>query len=129
MAAIQSGSAIQPARLPGAMGPQVAVKSSPRQNLINEMRTAVSKDGLAQAVAAYLKEAAELPEEQDVLVNVLRHPDEAIARRALAGLLKLAEAGKTAGRSLLEQKVKMLEVTARDPETQELAAALIRKLR
>ena len=84
-----------------------------------------------QSVLDYLEKYPELPEDAYFLDSLLDHPRERIVDKALGKLEELEAAGKlkTKAPKSLEQRLKSVELTAGDPETQERARVLREKLR
>ena len=86
----------------------------------------------AQGVIDYLEKYPELPDDAYFLDSLLGHPRERIADKALGKLEELEAAGKLVKTKVpksLDQRLKGMEMTSSDPDTQARAKALREKLR
>lgn len=85
----------------------------------------------AQAVVDYLEKYPELPEDPYFLDSLLDHPRERIVDKALGKLEELCEAGKLKTKlpKSLDQRLKGVELTSLDPDTQARARTLREKVR
>ncbi|MBJ6760125.1 hypothetical protein JGU66_05080 [Myxococcaceae bacterium JPH2] len=83
------------------------------------------------AVVDYLEKYPDLPDDAYFLDSLLDHPRERIVDKALAKLEALQEEGKLKAKvpQSLEQRLKSVELTGSDPDTQGRAKALREKLR
>ena len=82
-------------------------------------------------VVEYLEKYPELPDDAFFLDSLLDHPKDRIVDKALAKLELLQEAGKLPPNKApksLEQRLKSLELTGTDPDTQARAKALRQKV-
>ncbi|HUB05601.1 MAG TPA: hypothetical protein VMB50_01295, partial [Myxococcales bacterium] len=92
-------------------------------------REAEDPKAFAEAVDALL-EKYELPDDPYLLDRILDHPKAQVVQRVLDHLLALAEAGKLQKPpKSLGQRLQSLELTSDDPDVQEKAQALAKKLR
>ena len=85
-----------------------------------------------QSVLDYLEKYPELPEDPYFLDSLLGHPRERIADKALGKLEEMEAGGKLVKAKLpksLDQRLKGIELTSSDPDTQGRAKALREKLR
>src|SRR6185436_451776 len=85
-----------------------------------------------KAVIEYLEKYPELPDDAYFLDSLLDHPRERIVDKALGRLETLQEEGKLVGQKIprsLEQRLRSIEMTSTDPDTQARAKALREKIR
>jgi hypothetical protein len=99
---------------------------SKRQALLRAVRDADDRQTLAAATADLLAMDGELPDDADVLISVLRHPDEAVVRDAIRALGKLASSRPLKRKELLKQRLRQVEELAEEEETR-VAGAELRK--
>ena len=86
----------------------------------------------AQGVVDYLEKYPELPDDPYFLDSLLGHPRERITEKALVKLESMEAEGKLVKTKLpksLDQRLKGMEMTSSDPDTQARAKALREKLR
>jgi hypothetical protein len=79
-----------------------------------------------QGVVDYLEKFPELPDDPYFCDSLLDHPRERVVGMALSKLEEMESAGKLKGKApkSLPMRLKSLELTSMDPETQERARAL-----
>jgi hypothetical protein len=106
-------------------------RKAQKDALVKVRESADDRKLWVQSVLDYLEKYPELPEDPYFLDSLLDHPRERIVDKALGKLEELEAAGKlkTKVPTSLEQRLKSVELTAGDPETQERAKALRAKLR
>lgn len=102
--------------------------SEGRQDLLRALRTATGRTAVEKAVAALL-ERFPLPDDPDVLTQVLLHRDDALVLEALRKLDALLPLRIPAGRAVLETRLRTLEDDPdREPDVRTLAGQLRRKV-
>jgi len=101
---------------------------SKRQLALRELREAVGRADVVRATKKILDIDGELPEDAEVLLAVLQHPDEDILRDALELLGKMHHERPLKRSELLKQRVRKVEDLAEEPETAKMAAQLRREL-
>lgn len=92
--------------------------------------TELDRKAWVQGVLDYLEQYPELPEDAYFLDSLLDHPRERVVDKALGRLEELEGEGKLKGKAprSLPQRLKSVELTATDPETQQRAKALRTRL-
>ncbi len=99
-----------------------------RQELLRALRTASGRAAIETAVAALLERFA-MPDDPDLLTQVLVHRDDAIVRQALEKLDALLPLRAAAGRAVLETRLRTLEEDQdRDTDVRQLAGQIRRKV-
>ena len=106
-------------------------KRKAQKEAMNKLRELPDRKAWVQGVVEYLEKYPELPEDAYFLDSLLDHPRERIVDKALSRLEGLQEEGKLKAKlpQSLEQRLKSLEMTSLDPDTQQRAKALREKLR
>jgi hypothetical protein len=107
-------------------------RKAQKQAMQKVLESAEDPRAWAQGVLDYLEKYPELPEDAYFLDSLLGHPKERIADKALGKLEAMQEEGKLVKNKLpksLDQRLKGIEMTHSDPETQERAKALREKVR
>ncbi len=85
----------------------------------------------AEGVVGYLEKFPELPDDPYFLDSLLDHPKDRVVEKALGKLEELETAGTLKSKlpKSLEQRLKSIELTSMDPETQGRAKTLREKIR
>jgi hypothetical protein len=107
-------------------------KRQDQKDAMMKLRELPDRKAWVQGVVDYLEKYPELPEDAYFLDSLLDHPKERIVDKALARLETLHQEGKLAGTKLprsLEQRLRSIEMTSSDPDSQARAKALREKLR
>jgi hypothetical protein len=96
-----------------------------------KLREVPDRKAWVQGVVDYLALYPELPDDAYFLDSLLDHPKDRIVDKALGALEQLQADGKLAGKTpkSLEQRLKSLELTSLDPDTQARAKVLREKVR
>ncbi len=103
-------------------------KGKARDAALKRIREADDPRAFAEAIEALLAEH-EFPDDPYLLDRSLDHPKPAVVLRAIGRLGALADEGKLGKPpASLRQRLASLELTADDPEVQEKATALAKKL-
>jgi len=97
-------------------------------SLARAVRQAVGSREVASAVDALLNASGDLPDDWDVLIQVLLHPDEERVRDAMARIDRLLNRRMPKRKDLLQERLRRLETLAEEEETKEAARALSRRL-
>ena len=82
---------------------------------------AIGRDAITRAVDKYLKEHA-LPEDWEVLEQVLEHRDDDRVRETMALLESMLRRGKPKRSRVMAAKLRMIEETSDDPDLRREAA-------
>jgi hypothetical protein len=99
-----------------------------RQELLRAVRTATGRTQVGKAVAALLERFA-LPDDPDVLSQVLLHRDDALVLSALGMLDALLPLRTPTGKAVLETRLRTLEDDPdREPDVRRLAGQVRRKV-
>jgi hypothetical protein len=99
-----------------------------RERLTAALVAARGRSAIAAATEALLGAGHSLPADQEVLLQVLEHTDEARVRASIEHLGALLGDEPARHRPVLEQRLRRLEEFADEPATRAAAAALRRKL-
>jgi len=92
--------------------------------LASEGRVAISRAANDLRLAGF-----EFPLNQDVLLQLLEHNDEALARQAVVQLKGLLESERPIKLPIFSQRLRRLEEVSEDPQTRKAAADLRRQIR
>ena len=92
--------------------------------LTSEGRVAISRAANDLRLAGF-----EFPQNQDVMLQLLEHNDEALARQAVVQLKVLLESEKPIKLPVFSQRLRRLEEVGEDPQTRKAAADLRRQIR
>jgi hypothetical protein len=107
-------------------------KRKVQKEAMMKLRELPDRKAWVQGVVEYLEQYPELPEDAYFLDSLLDHPKERIVDKALARLEALHEEGKLVGQKVprsLEQRLRSIEMTSTDPDSQARAKALREKIR
>jgi len=116
-----------PTKLAGdrtAKGNQLTKGGAKRQKLLKALRETMDRDEVESGIKELLEMDGELPEDADVLTNVLRHSDEEIVLDAINKLSDIHDARPIKRREVLRQRLRQVEELAEEPDTQAAAAKL-----
>lgn len=102
-----------------------------QKNAMEKLREAPDRKAWAEGVLAFLEKYPELPEDTYFLDSLLDHPKARVSEMALGKLEELCANGKLKQKlpASLEQRLKSIEMTSMDPETQGRARELRAKIR
>jgi hypothetical protein len=84
---------------------------------------------ISRAADEYLGCGFELPDRQDVYLQLLEHFDEERARQSITAITRLLAKESPLKRPVLDQRLRRLEEYADEPVTRSMAAALRRTIR
>ena len=106
-------------------------KRKAQKEAMLKLREVPDRKAWTQAVVEYLEKYPELPEDAYFLDSLLDHPKERVIGQALAKLESMEEQGKLKEKlpKSLDQRLKSLELTSMDPDTQSRAKLLRQKIR
>lgn len=108
--------------------PKDASKSASRFKLIRAVTDAGDAQALIQAIDALVEQFG-LPDDFEVLVRVVEHPDEALVQRAVGRMLALLpQTTKVPRRASLKERLRTIGQTASDADLRQLAEELFDKL-
>jgi hypothetical protein len=99
-----------------------------REKLLGRLLGAEGRLAVSKAADEYLRAGFELPQEQEVLLQLLDHAEEERVRHALSGLTRVLDDQQPKRRTVLESRLRRLEDSAEDEATRDLTKALRRKL-
>jgi len=104
--------------------PKDASKSASRFKLIRAVTDAGDPQTLNQAIDALVEQFG-LPDDWEVLVRVVEHPDESLVRRAVGRMVELLpQTAKVPRRASLKERLRTIGQTASDAELRQLADEL-----
>ncbi len=103
--------------------------SATRARLIREINNAPGPGERNTALKEFLKAGFELPNNLELLTNVIDYPDERVVKDALEKIEELLESQKMARRASFIERLRLLTQTADDEDTAAVATRLIEKLR
>ena len=107
--------------------PDVA-KSNKRQDLLRRIGAAQGSKAISDSVEAFFNAGFELPDDQEVFLQMLEHRDEERVRQAIAQLERLLMGQMPKRKPVLVQRLKRLEENADEAQTRDVAAGLRRKV-
>lgn len=99
------------------------------QRLLERLLCSEGRSAISRIADELFDNQMEVPEEQEVQLQLLEHVHERRARAAIDVLARLLQSQAPIKRPILEQRLRRLEVEADEQETREKAAALRRSLR
>ncbi len=106
-------------------------KRKVQKEAMMKLRELPDRKAWVQGVIEYLEKYPEMPDDAYFLDSLLDHPKDRIVDKALARLEVLQDEGKLQGKTpkSLEQRLRSIEMTGSDPDTQQRAKALREKIR
>jgi hypothetical protein len=103
-------------------------RAEQREKLVEKLLAAQGRGAVTKAEAELRKAGFDLPQTQDVQLQLLEHSDESCVRDALARLGALLDGESAKRTTVLDARLRRLEDCAEENETRELATALRKKL-
>jgi hypothetical protein len=103
-------------------------KSNKRQDLLRKIGAAQGSKAISDAIESFLGLGFELPDDQEVFLQMLEHRDEARVRDAIEKLTQLLAGQMPKRKPVLVQRLKRLEENADESATRDAAAELRRKV-
>lgn len=103
-------------------------KSNKRQDLLRKMGAAQGSKAISDAIETFLGLGFELPDDQEVFLQMLEHRDEGRVREAIEKLTQLLAGQMPKRKPVLVQRLKRLEENAEESATRDAAAELRRKV-
>lgn len=100
-----------------------------RKRLLRRLMQSDGRGAISRAADEYLGSGFELPDQQEVHLQLLEHFDEERARSSLDAMTRLLATEEPIKRPVLDQRLRRIEEYAEDPSTRSMAAALRRSLR
>lgn len=100
-----------------------------RLKLLGRLMACQGRGPITRAADEFLQHGFELPNEQEVHLQLLEHFDETRARESLAAISLLLEEQSPIKKPVLDQRLRRLEEHADESVTRDLAADLRRSLR
>jgi hypothetical protein len=100
-----------------------------RQKLLRRLMDSDGRVQISRAADEYLGCGFELPDRQDVYLQLLEHFDEERARQSITAITRLLAKESPLKRPVLDQRLRRLEEYADEPVTRSMAAALRRTIR
>jgi hypothetical protein len=110
-----------------ASGPDDREKQ--RLRLIERLLTSEGRVSISRAANDLRLAGFDFPLNQDVLLQLLEHNDEALARQAVVQLKTLLESERPIKLPVFSQRLRRLEEVGEDPQTRKAAADLRRQIR
>lgn len=100
-----------------------------RQKLFQRLMSSQGRGAITRAANDYIGAGFELPDEQEIHLQLLEHFDESRARESLIAMSRLLLNQPAVKRPVLDQRLRRLEEHADEHATRTLAAELRRSLR
>lgn len=100
-----------------------------RQKLFQRLMSSQGRGAITRAANDYIGAGFELPDDQEIHLQLLEHFDEGRARESLIAMTRLLRDQPAMKRPVLDQRLRRLEEHADEPATRALAAELRRSLR
>lgn len=100
-----------------------------RGRLLQRLLDAQGPSAITQAADALAEQRIDVPEEQELQVQLLEHSDERRARQAVDTIARLLAKQPPRKRPILERRLSRLEQAADDPELRASAGALRKAIR
>jgi hypothetical protein len=100
-----------------------------RRKLLARVMASQGRGSITRAADEFLRHGFELPDEQEVHLQLLEHFDETRARESLTAMSRLLESDPPIKKPVLDQRLRRLEEHADETITRDLAASLRRALR
>lgn len=104
------------------------IAANKRQELLRRIDSAQGSRAVTDAVEAFLAAGHELPDEQDVFLQILEHRDEVRVRDAIVQLERMLAGQLPKRKPVLVQRLRRIEENADESETRDAAAALRRRV-
>jgi hypothetical protein len=116
--------------LPRVVEPTPAEASAPskRQDMLRKIAAAQGSKAISDAVESFLAAGHNLPDDQEVFLQMLEHRDEARVRDAIQQLDRLLAGQMPKRKPVLVQRLKRIEEMADEVETRDAAATLRRRV-
>ena len=105
-----------------------ALRSNKRQDLLRKINVAQGSKAISDAIESFLGHGFELPDDQEMFLQMLEHRDEERVRHAMAQLERLIAGQLPKRKPVLVQRLKRLEENADESQTRDMAADLRRKV-
>jgi hypothetical protein len=99
------------------------------QRLLARLLSSEGRGAISRAADEFLRNGFELPDEQEVHLQLLEHFDESRARESLTTMARLLKEQPPIKRPVLDQRLRRLEEYADEAATRTLAAELRRAIR
>jgi hypothetical protein len=100
-----------------------------QQRLLARLLSSEGRGAISRAAEEFLRNGFELPDEQEVHLQLLEHFDESRARESLTTMARLLKDQAPIKRPVLDQRLRRLEEYADEAATRTLAADLRRAIR
>ena len=101
--------------------------SSERQTLLKKIRKEDSLIEITKLVTLFSSKY-DFPEDEELLIYVIEHPDESIALKGLKILAEIARLRPLKHKKLMPELLKTIELTAMDDDLRELAVTMRKSL-
>ncbi len=125
----------QPAPLPKTAArivlppaPNTDPKHAERRRLLAKLASAAGPASISRIADDFFAQGFDLPDDQEIYLQMLEHVDEARVRDAIGALTRLLAGELPKRKPVLEQRLRRIEEHAEEPETREAATALRRLL-
>jgi len=100
-----------------------------QQKLLGRLLSSQGRGAVSRAAEEFLRNGFDLPDEQEVHLQLLEHFDESRARESLTTMARLLKDQPPIKRPVLDQRLRRLEEYADEAATRTLAADLRRAIR
>jgi hypothetical protein len=100
------------------------VQDPVKERLLGRLLAAEGSRAVARATSDLEAAGFQVPEDHDVSLRMLEHPDEDRIRRAIQAMERLGEDKLIKRRAVLEARLRRIEDLAEEPETREAARQL-----
>jgi hypothetical protein len=100
-----------------------------RQRLLSRLLSCQGRGAISRAADEFLRNGFDLPDEQEVHLQLLEHFDESRARESLLTMTRLLQEQPPIKKPVLDQRLRRLEEHADEAVTRTLAADLRRAIR
>lgn len=117
------------ARIVSATGTGNDERERQRERLLDRLMNSDGRGAISRAADEYLDAGFDLPNEQEVHLQLLEHVDEGRARASIDAIFALLQKEPPLKRPVLAQRLRRLEEYADEALTRDKAAALRRNLR
>lgn len=106
------------------VGPEEGSDEAERQEEIEKLREADGFREFAKAVNVFMQKDYRMPDDEELLVRMLDHPDNDIVRTTLAHIVDLANRRELQRKAPLESRLSTIRTMTDDTEILELADAI-----
>lgn len=102
------------------LAPEEGSEEAERQEAISELREADGFRQFAKAVNVFMQKGIRLPDDEDLLIRMLDHPDNEIVRKVLAHIVNLSERREIQRKAPILSRLSTVRTMTDDSEILEL---------